>query len=485
MKHTFRAADFALPDLRLAATSGHKPYSQSNSRALRAALLGSACLVVLVATNAAPLRADPSPCFADGATLVCSGDLSPGIVVDPSYSSLVIQDVTASVGAEGGVTGLIYDREGAISVTSNTGNFAIVGSGPGLNAVQLSSFGGEYSVSLVQIGAVTSDDGTAITATSWGDVSVDVAGTVSALQTAISGQSLEQQALAQQYPPAVQTTGVTIVQNGDVISYEGNAIYARAPGNVDVTANGAITANQDAVVAGNFGLDPDAMVSVTTSGSLTSWNGSGVVATSVHNDVVIGSTSVIVAKVDGIRASSFDDSNGGNVSITQNGSITAYTGNGVYATANDRGVSVTNTGAITAKEHAIYAKTTGDEADANVMVDTTGSLTSYAATGITAESTYKSVDITSNGNIQAKTDGIYARTTGSDPIAATLTIDHSGTIVAYDGYGVNATAAATSIDATITGEITAKLSGIRAVSTGSNANATVLLHHSGGTHHQL
>jgi hypothetical protein len=344
----------------------------------------------------------------------------------------------------------------------------------------LSSIGGEHTGTLTQVGDVTSDDASAVYITSWGDVSVEVTGNVSGKQSAIVALSIEQEALAQQFPPVVQTTGVTVVQTGDVISYEGNAIYARAPGFVDVTADGDITAKQDAISASNFGKDPDAVVSVKTSGTITSWTGTGIVGTSNHNNVVIESTSDIEAKVDGIRGTSLDDTAGGNVTITQTGNVIAYTGVGIYGAANDKAVTVTVSGNITSGSHAIWAKSTGDDVGADVSVHSTGNLTSYSGSGISAEATNKRVSVVSVGAIQAKTDGVYAHTTGSDPLSSSLTVNQTGAIVAYDGYGVNAVASKTSVDVTVIGAITSKKSGIYAVSTGSTTSASVVVNHSGG-----
>lgn len=456
------------------------PISDAPVPSLRSLLLGSVCLVGLLLGSTAQSRADSSPCVGTGASLACSGDLSEGVLVDPAYSTVTIGEVTSDVGSAGGVVGLRFDHSGDLTVTSDTGEFGIVGSGIGLHAIHLSSIGGEHTATLTQVGDVTSDDASAAYVTSWGDVSVAVTGNVSGKQSAIVALSIEQEALAQQTPPVAQTTGVTVIQTGDVISYEGSAIYARAPGFVDVTADGDITAKQDAISASNFGTGPEAVVSVKTSGTIISGIGSGIVGTSNHNDVVIDSASEIEAQLDGIRGSSLDDTAGGNVAITQTGKIIAYTGAGIYGASNDKAVTVTATGNITSGSHAIWAKSTGDDVGADVTVNSTGNLTSYNDTGISAEAINKRVSVTSVGAIQAKTDGIYGRTSGNDTLFSSLTVNQTGAIVAYDGYGVNAVAAKTSVDVTVTGAITSKKSGIDAVSTGSDANASVVVNHSGG-----
>ncbi len=139
--------------------------SYDRASALRVLLMGSVCAVGLVAGFSSQARADQT-CSPTGDVLACSGDLSLGVLVDPVYSGLTIADVTSDVGSVGGVVGLRFDNDGAITVTSNTGDFAIVGQGTGLEAVHLSSFGGDYAVSLTQTGNVTSDAGKAVLATS-------------------------------------------------------------------------------------------------------------------------------------------------------------------------------------------------------------------------------------------------------------------------------------------------------------------------------
>ncbi len=284
---------------------------------LHVLLMGSVCAMCLVAGLTSKALADQT-CTPTGDTLACSGDLSSGLLVDPVYTGLTIDNVTSDVGSVGGVVGLRFDNDGDVTVTSNTGDFAIVGHGTGLSAIHLSSFGDDYGVSLTQTGNVTSDDGSAVLATSWGNVSVAVTGGVSGKQTAIQAQSLV-------------GGGVTVVQKGDVISYEGSAIYATAPGAVSVTANGAVTSKQDAIYANNFGTDAGATVSVTTTGTIESWGGVGINASSAKNSVLVDSGSSITAKQGGVHANSSGDANGGSVIVRQHGAITTSDGAGIYA----------------------------------------------------------------------------------------------------------------------------------------------------------
>ncbi len=292
-------------------------------------------------------------------------------------------------------------------------------------------------------------------------------GDVSGKQNAIQAQSLT-------YGSA------TVVQTGDVMSYEGSAIYATAPGAVDVTADGSLTAKQDAIYANNYGTVPAEDVSVTTSGAIVSWEGSGINASSAYNSVKVDSTSAITAKQDGIHANSSGNANGGSVTVEQHGAVTTSNGAGIYALSTYHSASVTSTGDIASGTDGIWAKSTGSATDANVSVTQTGKVTSNTATGISAESTNRAVAITSNGDIQAKTDGIYARTNGTDALTSTLVLHQTGAIMAFDGYGVNALAAHESVVVTDSGAITAKQSGIHARSTGSNSQATVSVTHDGG-----
>lgn len=468
-----RAADHAAASsalIKLNASLSGRMKPSDHASGLRALLMGSVCAVGLVAGFSPQAQATPQAqeaCNHYGNTLACSGDLALGVLVNPVYSNLTIKDVTLDVGSVGGVVGLRFDNDGDITVTSNTGDFAIVGQGTGLAAVHLSSFGGDYAVSLTQTGDVTSDDGTAVLATSAGDVSVVVTGDVSGKQNAIQAQSF--------------TDGkATVVQTGNVISYQGSAISATASGAVDVTADGSVTAKQDAIYANNFGTASAEDVSVTTSGTIDSWEGSGINASSAYNSVKVDSGSVITAKQDGIHANSSGNANGGSVTVEQTGAITSSNGAGIFADSTYHSASVTSTGDIASGTDGIWAKSTGSATDATVTVTQTGKITSNTATGISAESTNRAVAITSKGDIQAKTDGIYARTNGTDALTSTLVLHQTGAIMAFDGYGMNALAAHESVVVTDSGAITAKQSGIHARSTGSNSEATVSVTHDGG-----
>lgn len=447
--------------------------TQRPAVSLRATLLGSVCAIGLLATLPAPAHATPpgptpgyTGCIGSGDTLACEGDLSGGVTGDPAYSTLTISNVTSDVGSVGGVTGLTFTNDGPVTVTSNTGGFGIVGEGTGLDAIDLSSYGDTYALSLTQTGDVTSDAALGVKATSWGDVAVTITGNVSADQNGIQAQSLV-------------AGSVTVTQTGDIISYEGTAIDATAANAVTVTATGNLTANQDVIDANSWGTDPSAAVTVTTSGTITSWNAGGINASSAYNTVAVNSSSTITSETDAIHANSSGDANGGTVSVQQTGDITSYTGTGIFAQSAYHDVQVTGQGAITAGQDGIFAKSTGTAADADVTVNQTGAITSYNATGITAQSAWGNVSVTDTGDIVAETDGIRALSSTQDVLKG-VQVTQSGTITAYDGYGINAQSANTGVSVSASGAITAAQSGILAASTGDGTTATVSVTHDGG-----
>ncbi|WP_159082381.1 autotransporter outer membrane beta-barrel domain-containing protein [Paragemmobacter aquarius] len=487
------------------------------SGTLSALLLGSVCAVSLVAGMSRAAYAD-QPCVVTGAAQDCSGDLSFGLLIDPGVSALTIHDVTSDIGSVGGVTGLRFDHGGALTVTSNTGAFKTVGQGDDLNAIHLSGFGADASVTLTQTGDVESDDASAVLATATSDVTVTMTGDATGKTDAIKAQSftdgdvkvdLTGDALSHEgsaiYATAQGSVDVTVTGNvtgktdaikaqsftagnvtvdltGDALSYEGSGVYATAQGAVDVTVDGDVTSKLAAITASNF-ADTGENVSVTTGegSTLTSWNEAGIVVSSAYGAVSVDSKSNITANKDGINAISSGSLSDGSVTVTQSGDIRSDNGKGIYASSTYHAATVTSTGDIQSNQTGIYVKTTGrDDANADATVNQTGDITSDNGNGIYAESIYHGVDVVSSGAIVAEDDAIFARTTGDDDLTSTLSVKQTGALTSYDAAGVKAVSANKSIVVDVAGSIDAKLAGIDAQSTGNDSQSTVDVTHSGG-----
>jgi hypothetical protein len=385
----------------------------------RSALLVSVGMLIL--TSAAPSKTqaeaacNPAQTVASNDTLVCQGDLSQGIWVDPAYSYLNVENVTGDVGLIGGVTGVEFINDGAITVASDTGDYSIVADGPNKDAVYLSNYGGNFDISFTQAGGITSSDAKAVSITSFGDIAIDITGNVTSQADAIHAEASRNDG------------NVTLTQTGDIHSEDGNAIYVQAPGAINVSVLGDVTAQTDAISLQNYSQSDNSNVVVDIQGSIQSTSGSGIKAISAFH-----------------------------------------------------GTEITNDGSITAHNDAIHGEATGNYADSAVTIQNTGTITSAAAAGISATSSFAGVIVNNDGDINVATDGIFARMQGNSTTENTLSINQIGDINASTGYGVNAEATFDPLDLDIAGVIYSSQSGIRAVATGNNSHGTVNVVHTDG-----
>ncbi|WP_370677325.1 autotransporter domain-containing protein [Pleomorphomonas sp. PLEO] len=248
------------------------------------------------------------------------------------------------------------------------------------------------------------------------DVSGDISVTSAATVTATDGPGIT----------ATSNLGhVTVVNNGAVTSTNDRGLYADGSGTtgsptlVSITNNGTVSA----YLAGARAIAYNGTASVTNTGTVTSATRQGLVAWSSAGDVVITNSGTATARDDNaIQALSET----GNVTITNSGTLRAYDDtsitdagsghNGIQAIAQTSGdVSVTNTltGDILARDDvAIYAKTVSG----TVTVDNAGSVSGLG--GISATSAAGNVSVTNSGTITA--------TATSNPVAVALSATGTG-----------------------------------------------------------
>ena len=252
-------------------------------------------------------------------------------------------------------------------------------------------------------------------------------------------------------------TGSTLITNSsDVNAAKGRGIKANnwnEATDLTITAN-SITAGLDAIQAFNSGKGT---TTITTSGKITSTSevGSGIVAGNfgLATDLII-STTEVTAQRDGINAT---NSGYGLTKITTTGTVTSTSGSGIVV-ANVFSQSADLT--ITAKSISSYY--TGikavNETKGATIINTTGSVTSTILSGIDAESygpltivTNKvsgqlrgiiainygtgETTITSNGKVSAALDdGIIARNSTE---ATGITINVTDVAAGWTGIYVN------------------------------------------------
>lgn len=159
-----------------------------NSNAWRNVLATGVASAALFAYSGRPVRAQaitpPSvecPTTAPG-TIVCTGDLSPGINLSNGggpYSVLNVTNLTTNIAPASGVTGILFTSNGAVELNVDTGPFAIVATDANgifassnlLNAVTITSTGDIVTTGGSAVGMQGSAQDGTLTITSSGNIS--------------------------------------------------------------------------------------------------------------------------------------------------------------------------------------------------------------------------------------------------------------------------------------------------------------------------
>ena len=411
-------------------------------------------------------------------------------------------------GATNGLT-LIGGTGGAgnISVTGAGGFFG--GTGDGANILNNGS--GTVTFNISGASGSTAGNGIIVRDTAaGGDISVTT-GAVTALALGKNAIDVQSQSL---------TANVTEVANGDIQA--GNAgmvaaiFPAAATGNIDVTANGAITA-RFGVDAENFGTGNTA---VTTVGPVNVTTGNGIYASTKGGNVTVnagdvtstGNIAIIAQQTNAVGAGNIDVTGGnvsgtagivainsgtGTVGVTTNGTVTGTAGDGITATGNNavtvnaadtvtgsvRGltlvggtggagnISVTGTGFFGGTGDAANIQNNGS---GTVTVDISGASGSTGGNGIVV------ADTAAGGGISITTGAVTALTAGKDAVYAVstsltgnVTEIANGDIQAGNAGMVAAilpAAATGNVDVTANGAITARF-GVDAENFGSGTTS--------------
>jgi len=349
----------------------------------------------------------------------------------------------AVTGATNGLT-LVGGTGGAgnISVTGTGGFFG--GSGDGANILNNGS--GTVTVDVSSPSGSTGGNGFIVRDTAaGGDISVTT-GAVTALTAGKIGVDVLSLS---------NTANVTIVANGDVdaglAGLVGVIQNGAATGNIDVTANGAVSGAFGAV-AENLGAGNS---TVTTVGPVTATTGNGIYALTTGGNVTVtagdvsstgdsaifarqslgggaGTVDVTAANVSGTRGVDAQNIGTGTVSVTTTGTVTGTVTEGILALGND---------AVTV----------------NVADTVTGATNGLSLAGGTGGA--GNISVTGTGGFVGQNgDGASIQNNGS----GTVTVDISGASAATNGTGIYVR------DTAIGGDISVTAGAVTALSAGMN-----------------
>jgi hypothetical protein len=385
-----------------------------------------------------------------------TGTLAEGIIATGN-DAVTISVADTVTGATRGLS-LVGGTGGAgdMSVTGTGGFFG--GTGDAANILNNGS--GTVTVDISGASSSTAGNGFIVRDTAiGGDISVTT-GAVTALAVGKNAIDVHSQSL---------TANVTEIANGDIQA--GNAgmvaaiFPAAATGNIDVTANGAITA-RFGIDAENFGTGN---TTVTTIGPVTTTTGNGIYASTRGGNVSVTAGDVSSISDIAILAQQLLAGGTGNVDVSTSGTIAGTSG--IYALTNGTGnVSVTAGGDVNSTSDAITALNNGAAVNAgtlNVTVATGTTTTSTAGNGIltNAGASTGLTTITLDGDVVGALDGVNATAdTGA------LLINGSGSATGAGGNGITAFTNTGNIDILATGSATGSVSGIDAESIAGNVN---------------
>lgn len=364
--------------------------------------LRAACLGVVVLT-VAPGNASAS-CVASGAVVSshCDADYIQ-LRGATGFSSLTVSDE---------VTDYIEILPDSTSETPTSQTLTI----GGVTTVSNSSYSAVYSMTTAPEHDLDVYIGNGVTITSvggfgavWlrnevsGDLSVENDGTV----TATGG------------PGITLTTnegGVSIVNDGSVTSTDNRGIYADGGYNnssgdpvlVSIVNTGIVDGYTAAVRAVNY----QGLASITNSGTVTSTTRQGLVAWAANGGVSIGNSGTVIAE-DDIALQAW--STGGDVTVTNSGHLYAYddTAHADAGSGHD-GIFA-------------YAESSGNISITNAV---TGTIYTPDGAAITAETDDGDIDIVNAGTVTGLS-GIEAVTGGG-----TIAVTNTGTVTALGGAGV-------------------------------------------------
>lgn len=273
-------------------------------------------------------------------------------------------------------------------------------------------------------------------------------------------------------------SGTSFVDVGaNITSNNQYGIKVNSSGAIDLGYSGTLVSKKTGINANAYGAGSD--VEVYASGSLTSWLESGIVATAQGGGVWVENHGAIQAHDDGIYAKSTSNSATADVLVGNFGVIHADNQQGIFAESEYKDATVYNEGDIFAKTIGIYARSQGTT-DSVTYVENYGDIATGVNEGIYAISNNGYAWIYNEGDITAQTDAIKGITFGDDD-EDTLVAESHANLVSRDGSGIYLKAAHQAAAVLASGDITSKNSGIYARSEGDDPKSTAFVDWQGGT----
>ena len=222
---------------------------------------------------------------------------------------------------------------------------------------------------------------------------------------------------------ALTTTQTLNAASLTVTTNSGFGINTAAGDAMDLTATGGgltFTNSVGSSIAGaNIGINANnygsAALSITTTGTVTGTNGTGVYARNYGTDLTIQAAAVTSGGA-GIRAYNFGT---GALSITSTGTVGATTGKGVYAKSYGTGGLTIQTAAVTGGTAGIDARIPNGGGGA-LSITSTGTVTATTGIGVYAR-TYGTGLTIQTGAVTGATEGIDGRNISAGALSITST----------------------------------------------------------------
>ncbi|WP_426407043.1 Ig-like domain-containing protein [Bradyrhizobium ganzhouense] len=414
-----------------------------------------------------------------GTTLNPSGSVPQGIAAgyygangtsNTAINGTVLVNNNANITAAAGYGVDAYNWGNGDVTLNEAANTAVSGAQYGLAAYALSKGSGNVAINVGANVAVSATTffGVQAYVSGVGNISVQT-GDGDTIYGGSIGVNAQSQATSE---PATSNINVVLgkdtIHSGTLNTPSGSA----TPGAVSVgyAPNGAQTATN--AVLGNVTVQSDAQVTADKGVGINAYNwGKGNVTVSTGPD------STIHAAGNGIQTNAL---NGGNVSVTNGGSINAG-GAGISANSSmglgtiGGTVTVVNNGTISAGTTGIA---TGGNHVGAISITNNGTVTATQFAGIGGNASSGDITIT-NAGATTGTNGIFASTSGSANVSITNQGTATGTT--FSGIGANLTAAGAtgSVSITNSGTVTSLVSTSPAIGISENKTGTVTINNTG------
>ncbi|MCI5074180.1 autotransporter outer membrane beta-barrel domain-containing protein [Oricola sp.] len=412
------------------------------SRGKHARLLSGTAIGLFFMGFGGPATAD-TPCTINGVTQTCTDDQSGGIAVTDPIEVLNVHSLDGSIFPSPGTSGISFQSTGPVSIVSDTGNKSIFVFGA--DGIHAETSGDTLSID--HEGKIISFGGIGVSAVSLGDVDVDVDGDILA-STGIYARN------------DVAGSTLSVTHDGKIWAFDGAGIdVASSSTPIYIDNSGNILSVGDGISAVNtsgFGIEVEQYGDIIAGGR-------GVFADSSVGSVSVMGVGDIHADGNGVEALSSSM----NVSVDYHGDITSLNGYGIMADAPDGSASATGSGDISAYSGGIFVQATGLTGSATVDWD--GDISTATGRGVYAYAARGVVSVTTDGDIVAPNDGIFAYGDGE----ASVTVNHAGDIDAGNR-GIYAYSPRGEVSVTVSsGDITALAYGIHAFNE-SDANGVTV-----------